>query len=157
MTVVDLPSKASAQAWVHAQVARLKRPAVLLFSGPLGAGKTQFVRWFLEELQVNEAASPTFAIHHSYAAPGGGVDHVDLYRVQSEADLEASGFWDLLTQEHGLVMVEWAERLPLQVWPDEWQRWQLKLSPLVGAPEGRRLEFAVLDPKTPSAKAGPAR
>ena len=39
------------------------------------------------------------------------VDHLDLYRVENESDLESTGFWDLFEKEEGLIFVEWAERL----------------------------------------------
>lgn len=99
-----------------------QRPCVVLLSGPLGAGKTQLVKWFLSGLGVQETSSPTFAIHQEYSAASGAVDHVDLYRLKSDADLESSGFWDLLTQPQALLFVEWADRLPESVWPTHWRK-----------------------------------
>jgi tRNA threonylcarbamoyladenosine biosynthesis protein TsaE len=131
--------------WIKASVPELQRPCVVLLSGELGAGKTQFVRWFLEELGVKDTASPTFAIHHRYQAKDGAVDHVDLYRVQNDADLEASGFWDLFTQSDGLVFVEWADRLPESVWPKNWRKIQIHLSK-PGDSEARELKWSITKP-----------
>jgi tRNA threonylcarbamoyladenosine biosynthesis protein TsaE len=84
--------------------------------GPLGAGKTEWVKGLAEGLGVDAAlvASPTFVIASEYPslAPGGrSLAHVDLYRVASAAELDATGFVDLL-EPGAVVAVEWADRLP---------------------------------------------
>jgi len=84
--------------------------------GPLGAGKTEWVKGLAEGLGVDAAlvASPSFVIASEYpslAAGGRPLAHVDLYRVESEAELDAAGFVDLL-EPGAVVAVEWADRLP---------------------------------------------
>ena len=123
MTELRWSNPQEGERWVRANAANLTRPRVILLSGTLGAGKTQVVKWFVQALGGgNFASSPTFAIHQQYAVANGHVDHVDLYRLQSDADLESSGFWDLFEQPNGLVFVEWAERLPAAVWPAHWTK-----------------------------------
>jgi tRNA threonylcarbamoyladenosine biosynthesis protein TsaE len=82
--------------------------------GPLGAGKTLFVQGLAEGLGIDpqRVTSPTFVIASEYVTPAGrGLAHVDLYRLASRDELEATGFADLLAP--GVVMaVEWADRLP---------------------------------------------
>lgn len=88
--------------------------AIVALVGALGAGKTLFVKGLAEGLGLDPAvvASPTFVIASEYVAPGGRrLAHVDLYRLRSEAELEAAGFLDLLAPE-AIVAVEWADRLP---------------------------------------------
>lgn len=85
---------------------------VVALIGPLGAGKTEWVKGLAEGLGVDSrlVASPTFVIASEY--PGGrGLAHVDLYRLDSEEALEAIGFRDLLTPG-AVVAVEWADRFP---------------------------------------------
>ena len=86
---------------------------VLALVGPLGAGKTAFVKGLASGLGVDPArvASPTFVIASEYPARGRRLAHVDLYRVDSEAELEAVGFLDLL-EPGAIVAVEWADRFP---------------------------------------------
>jgi tRNA threonylcarbamoyladenosine biosynthesis protein TsaE len=127
MKTLRWSSREQTRKWVHAFFPELKRPCVVLLSGPLGAGKTQLVKWFLEELGFAETVSPTFAIHQTYSSRGETIDHVDLYRLKSDADLESSGFWDLFSQPTGLVFVEWADRLPESVWPRNWKRISIAL------------------------------
>lgn len=139
-------SKQEAQDWAFAFVAQMDRPCVVMLDGNLGAGKTQMVRWFCEALGVREAASPTFAIHNEYPSQGGNIDHVDLYRVKSDADLEATGFWDLLKAENALIFVEWASRLPAEVWPTHWMQIQLQLEKPAGSEEVRILNLEIKKP-----------
>ena len=86
---------------------------LLALDGPLGAGKTAFVKGLASGLGVDPArvASPTFVIASEYPARGRRLAHVDLYRVESQAELEAVGFLDLL-EPGAVVAVEWAERFP---------------------------------------------
>ncbi len=81
--------------------------------GPLGAGKTEFVRGLAEGAGADPGlvASPTFVVASEYPARDGAlrVAHVDCYRVESEAELEAAGFLDLLVPGV-IVAVEWADR-----------------------------------------------
>jgi len=87
---------------------------VVALEGPLGAGKTVFVKGLAAGLGLDPAgvSSPTFVIASEYPARAGlRLAHVDLYRVESPAELDAAGFLDLL--EPGAVLaVEWADRLP---------------------------------------------
>jgi tRNA threonylcarbamoyladenosine biosynthesis protein TsaE len=86
---------------------------VIALIGPLGAGKTAFVKALAAGLGIDPAAvaSPTFVIASEYAAPERRLAHVDLYRVESEAELDAVGFPDLL-EPGAVVAVEWADRFP---------------------------------------------
>jgi tRNA threonylcarbamoyladenosine biosynthesis protein TsaE len=91
-----------------------ERGAVIALIGALGAGKTLFVKGLAEGLGLDPAgvASPSFVIASEYPAPGARrLAHVDLYRLRSEAELEAAGFLDLLAPG-AVVAVEWGDRLP---------------------------------------------
>lgn len=87
---------------------------ILSLVGPLGAGKTVFVKGLAEGLGVDPAgvASPTFAIANEYPTPSGALlRHVDLYRVENFRELDDFGFHDFL--ERGAVLaVEWGDRFP---------------------------------------------
>jgi tRNA threonylcarbamoyladenosine biosynthesis protein TsaE len=82
--------------------------------GPLGAGKTAFVKGLAAGLGLDPArvASPSFVIASEYPTPRGlRLAHVDCLRVESEDELETAGFLDLLVP--GVVVaVEWSDRVP---------------------------------------------
>jgi tRNA threonylcarbamoyladenosine biosynthesis protein TsaE len=93
-----------------------REPIVVALVGPLGAGKTVWVKGLAEGLGVDPklVASPTFVIASEYPRRGRGIRrlaHVDLYRLESEAELEAAGFLDLLAPGT-VVAVEWADHFP---------------------------------------------
>jgi tRNA threonylcarbamoyladenosine biosynthesis protein TsaE len=78
--------------------------------GDLGAGKTTFVAGLVAELGGGAATSPTFSLINDY--PGGRlrVWHVDLYRLEREAELAELGLDDLFGDRRGVVLVEWADK-----------------------------------------------
>lgn len=105
----------------HAQAlaANLQPGDVVALAGPLGAGKTQFVKGLAAGLGVADPRgvnSPTFTLIQEYH---GRITlyHLDAYRLASARELDALGFDELL-DAGGIVVVEWADRVtPLM--PDQ--------------------------------------
>lgn len=86
--------------------------STILLSGDLGSGKTSFVSAFCKIHKISTVQSPTYAIHNRYKTPDGQeIDHFDLYRLESEDQINASGFYDLLAQSSMYKFIEWPERL----------------------------------------------
>lgn len=82
--------------------------------GPLGSGKTTFVRGLARGLGLDpgEVRSPTFTRVHRYRGATPLV-HADLYRVDS-----SEAYFELGLEEEepqALIVLEWGERLPLGV------------------------------------------
>jgi tRNA threonylcarbamoyladenosine biosynthesis protein TsaE len=123
--------------------------AVISVSGPLGAGKTLLVKALARALGVAEraVASPSFVIAGEYPISRAGAPwrlvHVDFYRVESEAELEAAGLLDWL--EHGTLLVaEWGERFSSALPSD---RLEIRIARGEAA-ESRILEAAALGPRS---------
>jgi tRNA threonylcarbamoyladenosine biosynthesis protein TsaE len=89
------------------------RGLILALAGPLGAGKTHFVKGLAEGLGIDPDAvtSPTFVIMNQYAASWGSLGHVDLYRLARAEELDDAGFLDLLVPG-AVVAIEWFDRFP---------------------------------------------
>lgn len=87
------------------------RTAFIELRGPLGAGKTTFVRHLLRALGVSgRIKSPSYAVVEPYDLPEGSVWHFDFYRFgHDEREWEDAGFRDLFASP-GLKLVEWPER-----------------------------------------------
>lgn len=87
------------------------RDACIELHGPLGAGKTTFVRHLLRALGVDgRIKSPTYAVMEPYTVPGGGaVSHFDFYRFDDPREWEDAGLRDVFTAP-GLKLVEWADK-----------------------------------------------
>jgi tRNA threonylcarbamoyladenosine biosynthesis protein TsaE len=111
---------------------------VIGLAGPLGAGKTAFVKGLAEGLGIDpdQVASPTFVIASEYPASAGRrLVHVDFYRLASVAELDATGFRDLLGPD-AIVAAEWADQLPEGL-PDD--RLDLRIERASAAPSERVL------------------
>ena len=84
---------------------------VVALSGPLGAGKTTFVRAVVgARVGGDPVSSPTFTFWHRYAGRPP-IDHLDLYRVDDPAELTELGLEDAFAGE-SIVLVEWWEHAP---------------------------------------------
>jgi tRNA threonylcarbamoyladenosine biosynthesis protein TsaE len=90
----------------------------IALEGPLGAGKTQFVRGLVHGLGGDErtVSSPTYVLLNIYNTGRLTVYHLDAYRVSGD-DLGAIGFMELLEQG-GVVVVEWPQRAADLLPPD---------------------------------------
>lgn len=85
--------------------------AVLILSGPLGAGKTTFTRGLARAVGASAAVtSPTFAIIHEYPTPSGPFVHVDAYRLSGPQELLSIGLLETIEQAR-LTAIEWGEGL----------------------------------------------
>lgn len=121
--------------------ALFKERTLLLLEGPVGAGKTELVKTLTRQLGIQETASPSFAIHHHYESGSFEMDHVDLYRLESEEDLESTGFWDLFGVPQGLVVIEWADRLNQDLLPLNWFKIKIEIQK---RPAPNERELAIL-------------
>lgn len=101
----------------------LQTKEVFLLTGPLGAGKSTWIRYSLEALGYNNnVPSPTFSLHHIYDINNQPVHHIDLYRIRNEDELESFGFRDILREEQGWIFIEWAERISINLISDDWKK-----------------------------------
>jgi tRNA threonylcarbamoyladenosine biosynthesis protein TsaE len=94
--------------------AKLKPPKLVVLRGELGAGKTTLVKGIAEGFQAaagEQVTSPTFTLVHEYRGPKANVFHVDLYRVDTERELETLGLDDLF-DERSVILIEWGEKFP---------------------------------------------
>ncbi|MPT48129.1 MAG: tRNA (adenosine(37)-N6)-threonylcarbamoyltransferase complex ATPase subunit type 1 TsaE [Sphingobium sp.] len=129
---------------IGAALARLLAPGdVIALNGTLGCGKTTLTRGLLHELGLEEEApSPSFAIVQAYEVPEVRLPlaHVDLYRLDDEADMEELGLDDYLYD--GALVIEWPERMGSRLWPHA-----LVLTLSMDDPAGPRTITATLPPQ----------
>ncbi len=108
----EAATRAAGSAVARALLARPTDRILVALSGELGAGKTTWVRGFLEALGVTgPVRSPTYTLIESYGFGERTVHHLDWYRLGDAADLEGLGFRDLEGPGQW-VLVEWPERVP---------------------------------------------
>jgi len=95
-------------------VAELAPPLIVLLRGDLGAGKTTLVKGIAEGFgaaRAEDVTSPTFTLVHEYCGPHITVYHIDLYRIDTQRDLETLGLDDLLAP-NCVLLIEWGEKFP---------------------------------------------
>lgn len=99
----------------------LKPGDILLLEGNLGAGKTTFTQGLAEGLGVDEFVnSPTFVIINEYFSGHLPLYHMDLYRLEDEAQLYDLGVEDYFFG-NGVSVVEWPE-IALSLLPEAYTR-----------------------------------
>ena len=89
-------------------------PKLVLLRGDLGAGKTTLVKGIAQAFEAaseDDVTSPTFTLIHEYRGPQATLYHIDLYRVETQRELETLGLDDLMG-EHHILLIEWGEKFP---------------------------------------------
>ncbi len=89
----------------------LEECQIVTFTGPLGAGKTTFVRELLKLWGVDdEIVSPTFNYVNIYKNfEGKTFYHFDLYRIKNLGDFLNLGFDEYLHDSNSMSLIEWPE------------------------------------------------
>ena len=92
----------------------LTPPKLVLLRGDLGAGKTTLVKGIaaaFEAAAEEDVTSPTFTLVHEYRGPRANLYHIDLYRIDTQRELETLGFDDLRS-DNSILLIEWGEKFP---------------------------------------------
>lgn len=90
----------------------LRPPRLVVLRGELGAGKTTLIKGIAEGFHAasqENVTSPTFTLIHEYRGSGVNVYHVDLYRVDTQRELDTLGIDDLF-DDNSVVLIEWGEK-----------------------------------------------
>jgi tRNA threonylcarbamoyladenosine biosynthesis protein TsaE len=93
----------------------LTPPKLVLLRGDLGAGKTTLVKGIaaaFEAAEEEDVTSPTFTLIHEYRGPKANLYHIDLYRIDTQRELETLGLDDLRAERDSILLIEWGEKFP---------------------------------------------
>lgn len=127
------PEETAALASLVAQ--RVHEGTVICLDGDLGAGKTLFVQSFANTLGVTgEVTSPTFSLMNVYEGVCR-IYHFDLYRLESEEELEDIGFYEYTDEPEDIVLIEWASKFP-EALPEDYL--EVRIDRVPGAGEDTR-------------------
>lgn len=98
---------AAARRWHEAGIDSL----VVGLRGPLGSGKTTWVRAMLRGLGYTaRVPSPTYTLVEDYRVAGFSVVHLDLYRLAAADEIEFLGIRDQIGAAGVWLLIEWPER-----------------------------------------------
>lgn len=94
------------------QIGKLLRPGnVVGLYGELGSGKTMLVKGIARAFGINEREimSASFTIIVEYNT-NPHFNHIDLYRIEKESELDEIGLWDHIRNDT-ISVIEWAEKI----------------------------------------------
>lgn len=92
---------------------------IILLNGDLGSGKTTFVVEYCKQYNL-QASSPTYSLIQDYKNEKIKIAHVDLYRLNSDSEIDSAGFWDLFSQHYDIIFIEWSIKLNKNDLPLNW-------------------------------------
>jgi tRNA threonylcarbamoyladenosine biosynthesis protein TsaE len=93
----------------------LTPPKLVLLRGDLGAGKTTLVKGIAAAFQAakeDDVTSPTFTLVHEYRGPNANLYHIDLYRIDTQRELDTLALDDLRSESNSILLIEWGEKFP---------------------------------------------
>lgn len=129
----------------------LELKTIFGFNGQMGSGKTTLISEVLILLEMQFVNSPTYAIANRYTIGHQqifldkkitNINHIDLYRLQSEEEIESSGFWDYFQDSESVLFVEWIERVQVEAIPFDWNYIQVEI--VMNAESQRKYTFSSL-------------
>lgn len=129
-------SPAATQRIGEAFAKRVKDGGIVALYGELGSGKTTFVQGLAKGLGITKRIiSPTFVIVRSYEVTSSKYSsresasrrtnregssrqartihfyHIDLYRIDSQRDLDGLGLEEIFNDSNSIIAIEWAEKM----------------------------------------------
>lgn len=108
---------------------KLRSPTTIVLYGNLASGKTTFIQGLAQGLGIEKRVlSPTFVFIRPYQLTDSNQEkfyHVDLYRLDSEKDVEAIGLKEILDDRNAIVAIEWPEKVE-KVLPENTVKFQLE-------------------------------
>jgi tRNA threonylcarbamoyladenosine biosynthesis protein TsaE len=92
---------------------KIEKGTVFFLFGEMGVGKTTFVKYLINNLQlkfnqdITEVTSPTFNIMNEYQIGDILIKHYDLYRLKTSEELNDLNLFE--NNEKEIVLVEWPQ------------------------------------------------
>ncbi len=92
---------------------KLKQGDILFLFGEMGVGKTTFVKFLINNMQLRskkeltEVTSPTFNIMNEYDINGLTIKHYDLYRLKSVDELQNLNIFN--ENDKAILLIEWPQ------------------------------------------------
>lgn len=127
-TTIEIESKSIADTIAFAEQCAIEAENgdIFTLSGPMGAGKSEFARGFIQYLMGAETdvPSPTFTLVQSYESDKGLIWHFDLYRLEDADEIYEIGWEEAISD--GILLIEWPERLSTLL---PTQRKDIKITP----------------------------
>ena len=109
---IDISSEKKLEDYANNLSSKLKKGETYFLIGEMGVGKTTFVKYLINNLQikykqkVTEVTSPTFNIMNEYNLGNLIIKHYDLYRINSSNELKNL---NLFNNDNEISLIEWPQ------------------------------------------------
>jgi len=109
---IDISSEKKLEEFAKSLTQNIKKGELFFLYGQMGVGKTTFVKYFINNLQLKfykkltEVTSPTFNIMNEYNLDNFIIKHYDLYRLKSYSELKNL---NLFENNDDILLIEWPE------------------------------------------------
>ena len=109
---IDISSEKKLEDYANNLSSKLKKGETYFLIGEMGVGKTTFVKYLINNLQikykqkVTEVTSPTFNIMNEYNLGNLIIKHYDLYRLNSSDELNNL---NLFNNDNEISLIEWPQ------------------------------------------------
>lgn len=112
MKKIEIESLSELPKVAEAVLGELRGRSVVLFRGPMGAGKTTLISRIAAALGAEDTVtSPTFALVNQYEGEGGRrIYHFDFYRINDVEEALDLGYEEYF-YSGDLCLVEWPEKI----------------------------------------------
>lgn len=112
MKKIEIESLSELPKVAEAVLGKLRGRSVVLFRGPMGAGKTTLISRMAAALGAEDTVtSPTFALVNQYEGEGGRrIYHFDFYRINNVEEALDLGYEEYF-YSGDLCLVEWPEKI----------------------------------------------
>ena len=108
---LTIPTEEDLGKFAAAFACRLQPGDVVALSGPLGSGKTAFVRAVVRALHgADQTSSPSFTFRHRYDGDPP-IEHIDLFRIEDPREIAELGLEEAL-DGRSLAFIEWWSKAP---------------------------------------------
>ena len=110
---INISSEKKLEEFANNFSTRIKQGDILFLFGEMGVGKTTFVKFLINNLQlkfkqkITDVTSPTFNIMNEYNIKGLSIKHYDLYRLKSSDELHDLNIFN--EEDKKILIVEWPQ------------------------------------------------
>ena len=86
---------------------------VIFLYGEMGVGKTTFVKYLINQFQINkkfqitEVTSPTFNLLNEYEVDNLVIKHYDLFRLKDKSEIKNLDLFD--NNKNTITLIEWPQ------------------------------------------------
>ena len=115
----------------------LKGGEIVFLRGPIGAGKTVFVKGVAQALGLKSSpTSASFSLMKKYANKSCRLFHIDLFRLE-EGEVFNLGFEEMLEDEQAIILAEWPDPVA-SMFPQD----RLEMNFILQEADERKIELA---------------